>query len=94
MAYNYPIWVDVQACIYKSSKSYGARDTNEETVNVGTSAMYSHKFVTRGVTRRTYDDKIEFRAYHNGVWISQLIIDSKTREIISRRDAEILELKD
>ena len=27
MAYSYPIWNDVQACIYGSSKSWGAKDT-------------------------------------------------------------------
>ena len=32
MTKMYPIWNDVQACIYKSSKSYGVR--NEGIVNI------------------------------------------------------------
>lgn len=93
IAYSYPIWIDVEAYIYKSSKSYGARDTNNEIVKVGTSSKYSHDFVTRRVTRREYDGKVEFRAYNNGIWVSQLILDKKTKEVLTKRDAEIAELK-
>ena len=52
MAHSYPIWVDVQACLYKSSKSYGARDTNFESIKVGTSPRYSHDFYTRATNRK------------------------------------------
>jgi hypothetical protein len=35
MAYPYPIWIDVTACIYNSSKSYGAKNTNTQRILVG-----------------------------------------------------------
>ena len=52
MAYSYPIWNDVKACIYKSSKSYGAKDTSEVNVRVGTSASNSEHLVSHYTTRR------------------------------------------
>jgi hypothetical protein len=56
MSRAYPIWNDVSACIYKSGKSYGARDTSEATVLVGTSKTNS-KFLARTVTtRRPYNN--------------------------------------
>ena len=48
----YPIWNDVTACIYKSSKSYGVRDTGEVSVRVGTSATNSKLLVKHFTTRR------------------------------------------
>ena len=45
MARSYPIWNNVEACIYGSSKSWGARDTCNVNVNVGSSATYSNHFV-------------------------------------------------
>lgn len=92
MSYSYPIWVEVQACIYQSSRSYGARDINYEKVCVGTSSKYSNEFVTRAVKKKDLGDKLRFRAYHNGLFVSEMIIDKNTKEVISRRDAEIKEL--
>ena len=52
MAYSYPIWNDVQACIYKGSKSWGAKNTCDVNVNVGSSATNSNLFVNHTTTRR------------------------------------------
>lgn len=99
MAFSYPIWIDVQSCLYKSSKSYGARDTNMETVNVGTSSKYSHEFYKRGTNRkvlseyRGFKDVIVFRGYHNGLCVEELVLCTKTREVLERRSAEIKELE-
>ena len=51
---SYPIWNSVTSCIYKSNKSYGARDTGEVEVRVGTSAKNS-AFLCRHVTTRRID---------------------------------------
>lgn len=63
MAYSYPIWHDVTACNYKSSKSYGSRDTAETTVRVGTSASNSELLVRHCTTRRTEGDYTVFRFF-------------------------------
>ena len=44
---QYPIWNKVTACIYKSSKSYGVKNTGEVEVRIGTSRSNSHHFVTQ-----------------------------------------------
>lgn len=99
MAHSYPIWIDVQACIYGSSKSYGAKDTNFETINVGTSAKYSHKFYTRATNKkvlpeyRGFKDVTVFRGYHNGIFVEELVMSNKTREILEIRSAIIQELE-
>lgn len=63
---QYPIWNKVTACIYKSSKSYGVKNTGEVEVRVGTSRTNSHHFVTHVTTVRNHSngDK-EFRFYLN-----------------------------
>jgi hypothetical protein len=43
MARNYPIWHNVEACIYQSTKSYGAQDTSKDEILVGSSAKNSHQ---------------------------------------------------
>ena len=52
MSRQYPIWNAVNACIYQSDKSYGARDTSTTTVFVGTSASNSEFMVEHVTTRR------------------------------------------
>jgi len=51
----YPIWNEVTACIYKGGKSYGARDTSEVAVKVGTSKSNSELLVRHVTTRRELD---------------------------------------
>lgn len=62
MAYSYPIWNNVTNCEYKSSKSYGNRNTGEVEIFVGTSATYSNPFVRHVTTRRDseYGDTVVF----------------------------------
>lgn len=52
---QYPIWNEVQACIYKSAKNYGARNESAVTVRVGTSRSNSHELVRHKTTRRDLD---------------------------------------
>jgi hypothetical protein len=59
--YAYPIWHEVNACIYQGSKSYGGRDTCETTVKVGTSKSNSEVLVRHVTTRRTDGEYTVFR---------------------------------
>jgi len=85
---SYPIWNDVSACIYKSSKSYGAKDTSECTVKVGTSAAYSYDLVRHVTTKRACNDGKAWRFTFgvdtgNGlVPIVEMIIDKKTKQVL------------
>ena len=58
---QYPIWNVVEACIYKTGKSYGARDTSECTVRVGTSKSNSEVLVKHVTTRREIGDYVVFK---------------------------------
>lgn len=49
---SYPIWVDVENCNYKTSKSFGWRDTGSATYNIGSSSRNSSRFVDTRITRR------------------------------------------
>ena len=61
MSRSYPIWNEVSACIYKSGKSYGARDTSETTIKIGTSASNSHILAQHVTTRREEGEYTIFR---------------------------------
>lgn len=52
MSQSYPIWNDVTACIYKSNRSWGARDVSNVTVNVGSSASNSTVLCSHQTTRK------------------------------------------
>ena len=74
---SYPIWTDVEACIYKSSKSFGAKDTSTQTINVGTSAKNSHEIATICTTRREVDDEIIFKFSVDGEVLKTLKFDNE-----------------
>ena len=57
---NYPIWNIVEACIYKSSKSYGVKKDGKVQVCVGTSAEFAR-------VRRTRDNPQTTRRWQQGV---------------------------
>ena len=61
MSRSYPIWNNVTACIYKSSKSFGARDTSETDIYVGTSRHNSEHLVSHVTTRREVGEYTVFR---------------------------------
>lgn len=54
MSSQYSIWHNVEACHYKSSKSYGGKNTSVDNIVVGSSARNSHNFVNTVTTRRFY----------------------------------------
>ena len=53
MSRSYPIWNDVEACIYSGSKSFGAKETSSTTVRVGTSKTNSETLAQHVTTCRT-----------------------------------------
>jgi len=61
---QYPIWNIITACIYKSGKSYGVKDTGEVEVRVGTSSSNSHTFLKHITTHRQLENgDREYRFY-------------------------------
>lgn len=83
---QYPIYNKVEACIYKSDKSYGAKNTSHSTVFVGSSSKNSHQLVDVTTTKRfkhseKYDAVVcSFRYYVDGICIKEMIFtDNKGR---------------
>lgn len=76
---QYPIYNRVEACIYKSNKSYGAKDTSHSTVFVGSSAKNSYQLVDVTTTKRfKHSEKYNavvcsFRYYVDGICIKEMI---------------------
>lgn len=79
---SYPIWNIIEACIYKSSKSYGVKKDGKVEVRVGTSASNSHKFVEHVTTHRKLDDgSREYRFYVDGVCIKKAVLFKQSNEL-------------
>ena len=84
---SYPIWNKVQACIYKSSKDWGAKENCIVEVKVGSSSKNSHKLLTHKTTRREHKDgRVEFRFSVDDVLIKQAILKGEILEVHSRFD--------
>jgi len=78
MAYAYPIWHNVQACHYKTDKSFGGRDTSVDNIVVGSSISNSHDFVDTVTTRRfhtheKYGKVCVFKFSVDGVILKEMI---------------------
>ena len=80
MSRAYPSWNDVQACIYKSSKSYGVRNEGIVNIKVGSSAVWSFDFVKHRTTVREIDKHtLEYRFFVNGKLIKRSQFNKKTK---------------
>jgi hypothetical protein len=90
---SYPIWNNVTACIYGSGKSFGAKDTSEMEVLVGSSPKNSHthcKIVTtkREMNHEKYGDVVIFKTSVDDVILKETIFKNnkgKAGEYITQR---------
>lgn len=86
---SYPIWNRVQACIYKSSKDWGAKRDAAVTVLVGTSARNSHEFVKHATTHRELGNgDREFRFYVDGVCIKRALLRKGAHNLVTLEHEE------
>ena len=81
MSKSYPIWNEVEACIYNSSKSYGVKEKWVVNVKVGTSRTYSFDFVNHKTTKKEITkDILEYHFYVDDVLIKRSQFNKKTKE--------------
>ena len=85
MSYSYPIYCKVKRKDLGFAKplAFGARESFEQTILVGTSATNSHELGIITVERRALpDSEVEFSLYLDDVLIRRGILDGKefTRE--------------
>ena len=75
MSRMYPIWNNIQACIYKGGKSYGVRSEGVVNVCVGTSQSNSHDFLTHITTVKRHSKNLqEFRFYVDSKLIKRAFV--------------------
>ena len=87
---QYSIWHDVQACHYKSSKSYGGKTDSGEVIFVGTSATNSHEHcrvltTKREITHSKWGKCFVFKTSMDGVVLKETIISVKERIVVKQR---------
>lgn len=77
---QYPIWHDVQACHYKSDKSFGGKNTSVDKILVGSSIRNSHELVNTITTRRffhheKYGPVCVFKYSVDGIVLKEMIFE-------------------
>ena len=77
---SYPIWNQVEACIYKSPQHFGAKDTSQTKVLIGTSKSNSELLVTHTTTRRIEGDFTVFRFGVDGEILKTKYMNTETKE--------------
>ena len=79
---QYPIWNIITACIYKSGKSYGVKDTGEVEVRIGTSSRNSYTFLKHTTTHRQLENgDREYRFYIDGKCIRRAILKKGSSDL-------------
>jgi hypothetical protein len=90
---QYPIWHEVQACHYQSSKSYGGMNNSVDKICVGNGNSNSIELATVATTRRLIEvdgeRMVSFHLKVDGQTIKEALFkrDEKDRatELVSRR---------
>lgn len=77
MSRQYPIWIDINSCIYKSDKSYGIRSDGHQRIYVGTSSRNSHPFANVNIQRHETDEGTEFSYFVDDVLIKRAVLTKK-----------------
>ena len=89
MSGKYPIWNEVEACIYKSSKSWGAKNTSTVTTFVGSGSTYSEKFFKQIVTKRRMGDYLVFKLSIDDKIIKTKYFNIKTKKFTNRKPIDL-----
>jgi hypothetical protein len=74
---SYPIWNKVTACIYGSSKSFGAKDDSGIEILVGNGANNSHLFVEINTKKIVLDDVVVFKFYVDGIKVKEAVFKNE-----------------
>lgn len=71
---QYPIWVDVESCVYKSDKSYGIKSTGKQKIFVGTSKRNSHLFTKVEIQKTIVSEGTLFSYFVDDVLIKESLL--------------------
>ena len=73
---SYPIWNEVESCLYKSKKSYGAVDHTECKIKVGSSASNSRDLAEVSTTKTVLETEIWFTLKVDGVKVKRAVFEN------------------
>lgn len=87
---KYPIWHEVQACHYKTSKSYGGVKDSRDDICVGTSSTYSYRHASILTTKREkehpkYGKCWVFKTSMDGIVLKETWVSIKTKKMVRQR---------
>lgn len=82
---SYPIWNDVTSCIYKSDKSFGARDDSRIKISVGSSSTHSEQLADIRTTRSIKGIYYVFKISIDGMVMKTKYFNTKTKEFTSNK---------
>tara|TARA_Y100000385_G_C12779431_1_gene502866 strand:+ start:168 stop:434 length:267 start_codon:yes stop_codon:yes gene_type:complete len=86
MSRSYPIWNEIDSCIYEGKKSYGIKDHGELTCYIGTSPQRSYKFFKSKVTHRKLDkNNHEYRFYIDDKLIKKATYSHKQDDMLIKK---------
>lgn len=93
---QYPIWNAIHAVGgRKSSSDFGARESFQQHVYVGTSSRNSHKLALIEVEQRAqHDGTVEFALYVDSIMIKRGILDGKVLSIDIDTPNDMCEMPD
>lgn len=88
---QYPIYNEVTACIYNSDKSWGAVNSCEVDVKVGSSKSNSNIFIKHRTTRsRQWSDKYDCYIYIFRFSVNEKVIAYQIYDEIKGKPANLL----
>ena len=82
MSRSYPIWTEVTACNYKSSKSFGSKNTSEQKIYVGAGKNHSHLLAKIITTKRVIDGIVYFKFSYNDNILNEIKMCEKTKKLL------------
>jgi hypothetical protein len=89
MSRSYPIWNKIQACIYQSDKSFGAKEESNATVLVGSSASNSHELVSHRTIRRENENEVIFKFYVDDIKVKELVFEKDSKGKIAKEPKSV-----
>lgn len=82
MSRSYPIWTEITACNYKSSKSFGSKETSHQKIYVGAGKNHSHLLAEITTTKRVIDGIVYFKFSYDGNIVKEIKMCEKTKQIL------------
>lgn len=86
---SYPIWNEINSCLYKGKQSFGVKDHSEIDMFVGRGASTSELMATIKQTKETKGNWLIFRLGIDNKVIKTMYFNLKTKKFTKRKPKEL-----